>query len=664
MGVDLVDPRTGVEHLYARRTMYGDIVDCGMAGAGGFDDVAALAAAIEAAEKRKNSSLMRDVQVALPWELEEEQCTSLTAEFAALLAQRYRTHTAWSVHRPDKRGDARNTHSHIVVPTRELENGVFGKKLRVLDDHKTGRVEVAEIRQLWERTANTHLARAGHTARVDVRRREDGNPVPTLGRGCTAIEREAAVERGERVENRSVADLVSSGEAVTWRGTALRRHQLRDRQQARQEVRCQPAAHEEEVAMMIAVTAAAPQALAAPMRVDFGASLRARPAGRGRAVRAEAVATPARIGIEQREVSGRRALRVHTVQAHTVAKPVTPSTPARRLEGAIAARVRQDPAATPAPPAARTRPVSAPVELRRAQPAPAATPVRWEKRSRPAPGRRARQVQAWPPATRAQPVLRGTDRAQPKPVSAPPSAFIAARVRQDPAATPAPPAARTRPFSAPVELRRAQPAAAATPVRWEKRSRPAPGRRVRSPAAVTAAAAVHQRPTPIPTERLALPELATTWDAAEEAVRTFPDLPFGQVGAKLARENLENLRGAEVGLDVVAKAGQIQTREGRQPPYLFEEMLYEFLQWLEAKLKEMFRLVGLHKEAAAREKQDAAARDPRFRTPPASGRALQVHGHADAAIRASRPEPRIPPKNGRPDGRNDTGERSGGSTGR
>ena len=699
MGVDLVDPRTGVEHLYARRTKYGDIVDCGMAGAGGFDDVAALAAAIEAAEKRKNSSLMRDVQVALPWELKEEQCTSLTAEFAALLAQRYRTHTAWSVHRPDKRGDARNTHSHIVVPTRELENGVFGKKLRVLDDHKTGRVEVAEIRQLWERTANTHLARAGHAARVDVSRREDGNPVPTLGRGCTAIEREAAVERGERVENRSVADLVSSGEAVTWRGTALRRHQLRDRQQARQEVRCQPAAHEEEVAMMIAVTEAAPQALAAPMRVGFGASLRARPAGRGRAARAEAVATPARIGIEQREVSGRRALRVHTVQAHTVAKPVTPSTPARRLEGAevrevraeavaaparidlqprrtsrrrgavppsafIAARVRQEPAATPAPPAARTRPVSAPVELRRAQPATAATPVRWEKRSRPAPGRRARQVQAWPPATRAQPVLRGTDRAQPKPVSAPPSAFIAARVRQDPAATPAPPAARTRPVSAPVELRRAQPAAAATPVRWEKRSRPAPGRRVRSPAAVTAAAAVHQRPTPIPTERLALPELATTWDAAEEAVRTFPDLPFGQVGAKLARENLENLRGAEVGLDVVAKAGQIQTREGRQPPYLFEEMLYEFLQWLEAKLKEMFRLVGLHKEAAAREKQDAAARDPRFRTPPASGRALQVHGHADAAIRASRPEPRIPPKNGRPDGRNDTGERSGGSTGR
>ena len=647
MGVDLVDPRTGVEHLYARRTKYGDIVDCGMADAGAFGDVAALAAAIEAAEKRRNSSLMRDVQVALPCELEEDQCTSLTAEFAALLAQRYRTHTAWSVHRPDKRADARNQHGHIVVPTRELVNGVFGRKLRILDDHKTGRVEVAEIRKLWERTANTHLARAGHTARVDVSRREDGNPVPTLGRGCTAIEREAAVERGELVENRSVADLVSTGSAVTWRGRALRRHQLRERQKARQEERAQSTAPEDEVAT-IAVTEAQPQAQAAPIRVSFGAPSMARPAGGRRAARAQAVATPARIDLKQREASGRRALRIHTVQAHTVAKPVTPCTPARRLEGAavrevreqavaaparidlqprrtsrrggwvppsalIAARVRQEPSVTPAQPRTRTRmrTVSSPVELRVAQPAASATPVRLEMRSRPAAGPLAR-----PSATRAQPILRGTDSAQP---------------------TPAQPRTRTRTVGSPVELRVAQPAASATPVRLEMRSRPAAGPLARPPAAV--AAPVHPRPTPIPTERLALPELATTWDAAEEAVRTFPDLPFGQVVAEFGSANLKNLCGADVGVDIVAKAEEIQTREESQPPYLFEEMLDEFLQWLQEKLEEMFRLVGLHKEAAAREKQDAEARDPRFHTPPASGRELKLHGHADAAIKARRPEP-------------------------
>ena len=710
MGVDLVDPRTGVEHLYARRTKYGDIVDCGMAGAGAFGDVAALAAAIEAAEKRRNSSLMRDVQVALPCELEEDQCTSLTAEFAALLAQRYRTHTAWSVHRPDKRADARNQHGHIVVPTRELVNGVFGRKLRILDDHKTGRVEVAEIRKLWERTANTHLARAGHTARVDVSRREDGNPVPTLGRGCTAIEREAAVERGELVENRSVADLVSTGSAVTWRGRALRRHQLRERQKARQEERAQSTAPEDEVAT-IAVTEAQPQAQAAPIRVSFGAPSMARPAGGRRAARAQAVATPARIDLKQREASGRRALRIHTVQAHTVAKPVTPCTPARRLEGAavrevreqavaaparidlqprrtsrrggwvppsalIAARVRQEPSVTPAQPRTRTRmrTVGSPVELRVAQPAASATPVRLEMRSRPAAGPLAR-----PSATRAQPILRGTDRAQPTPAQprtrtrtvglpvelrvAQPAASatpVRLEMRSRPAAgplarpsatraqpilrgtdraqpTPAQPRTRTRTVGSPVELRVAQPAASATPVRLEMRSRPAAGPLARPSAAV--AAPVHPRPTPIPTERLALPELATTWDAAEEAVRTFPDLPFGQVVAEFGSANLKNLCGADVGVDIVAKAEEIQTREESQPPYLFEEMLDEFLQWLQEKLEEMFRLVGLHKEAAAREKQDAEARDPRFHTPPASGRELKLHGHADAAIKARRPEP-------------------------
>ena len=399
MGVDLVDPRTGVEHLYARRTKYGDIVDCGMAGAGAFGDVAALAAAIEAAEKRRNSSLMRDVQVALPCELEEDQCTSLTAEFAALLARRYRTHTAWSVHRPDKRADARNQHGHIVVPTRELVNGVFGRKLRILDDHKTGRVEVAEIRKLWERTANTHLARAGHTARVDVSRREDGNPVPTLGRGCTAIEREAAVERGELVENRSVADLVSTGSAVTWRGRALRRHQLRERQKARQEERAQSTAPEDEVAT-IWVTEAQPQAQAAPIRVSLGTPSMARPAGGRRAARAQAVATPARIDLKQREASGRRALRIHTVQAHTVAKPVTPPcTPARRLEGAAVREVREQAVASPAR-----------IDL---QP------------------RRTLRRGGW----------------------VPPSALIAARVRQEPSVTPAQPRTRTGTVSSPVELR-------------------------------------------------------------------------------------------------------------------------------------------------------------------------------------------------------------------
>ena len=360
-----------------------------------------------------------------------------------------------------------------------------------------------------------------------------------------------------------------------------------------------------------------------------------------REVREQAVAAPARIDLQPRRTSRRggwvppSALIAARVRQEPSVTPAQPRTRTRTVSSPVELRVVQPAASvTPAQPRTRTRTVSSPVELRVAQPAASATPVRLEMRSRPAAGPLAR-----PSATRAQPILRGTDRAQPMPGGVPPSALIAARVRQEPSVTPAQPRTRTRTVSSPVELRVAQPAASATPVRLEMRSRPAAGPLARPPAAVAVAAPVHPRPTPIPTERLALPELATTWDAAEEAVRTFPDLPFGLVGANLANANLEKVRSVDVGVDIVKKAEEIQTREESQPPYMFEERLHEFLQWLQEKLEEMFRLVGLHKEAAAREKQDAEARDPRFHTPPASGRELKLHGHADAAIKARRPEP-------------------------
>ena len=394
MGVDLVDPRTGIEHRYARRTRYGDIVDCGMSGAGLFGDVAALAAAIEAAEKRKNSSLMRDVQIALPWELNDEQCVALTSELSELLAQRYRTHTAWSVHRPDKRGDARNKHGHIAVPTRELDagGGGFGKKLRILDEHKTGRIEVAEIRQLWEERANTHLERAGHAARVYVGRRDDGNPVPTLGAGCTALEREAAEDRGEVVENRSVADLVSTGEAVTWRGKALRRHQLGAKQQARQEERASALADEQEIAV-VTVTTAEPWVVAAAARVGFEVPPMTRAANRLREARPEAGATPAPVDTKQRKASGRRVQRVHEVQVHAVAEPMKAIAPSRGSEATRAHdEVRVHAVAGPArvfgaPP--MTRPAN---RLREARPEAVAPAARVDAKRRKTSGRRVQCV--------------------------------------------------------------------------------------------------------------------------------------------------------------------------------------------------------------------------------------------------------------------------------
>ena len=480
MGVDLVDSRTGVEHLYARRTKYGDIVGCGMAGAGAFGDVAALAVAIEVAEKRKNSSLMRDVQVALPWELNDKQCADLTAEFSALLAQRYRTHTAWSVHRPDKRGDARNKHSHIVVPTRELDNGGFGKKLRILDDHKTGRIEVAEIRQLWERTANAHLERAGHAARVDVSRREDGNPAPTLGAECTALEREAAAERGEGVENRSVADLILTGKAVTWRGKALRRHQLWVKQQARQEERGAAPADEQEVAT-IAVRTAEPRALAARSRVGFEAptriDLRPQRTSRRRGAVVPSVRIAARELQELVAAPSRPPARTRTVRAEPTEQKIgavavaeaAPQAPAALMSVGIGAPSRVRPAASGRE--ARAEAVS--------------TPARVDLGRRKASGRRALRVHAVQAHAVAEPmkIITAARRSEGTPghavrvhaIARParvrlgrvsPSQSIPAAVeqaRQKPVAAPRRPSARSRPVASSVPVRPVRVVAPAAP---------------------------------------------------------------------------------------------------------------------------------------------------------------------------------------------------------
>ena len=144
---------------------------------------------------------MRDVQMALPCELGEQDQVALTRRFAAALCDRYGTTVSWAVHRPrqcregedpEDAPDPRNVHAHIVLPTRTVTaSGEFGKKLRVLDALSTGALEIARLRALWETTANAALEAAGETARVYVGLRLDAPPEPTAPRGAERDVREA-----------------------------------------------------------------------------------------------------------------------------------------------------------------------------------------------------------------------------------------------------------------------------------------------------------------------------------------------------------------------------------------------------------------------------------------------------------------------------------------
>ena len=167
-GVAITDARTGEVHDYSRRSGVVSAEVIVPAGAPAWAaDRAALWNAAEAAERRKNSTVAREFEVALPAELTAGQRRELAREFGRELAGRHGCAVDVAIHTPGRKGDNRNHHAHILVTTRRMGPEGFGEKTRELDDLKTG--EVARWRERWAELANEALRQAGLTARVDHR---------------------------------------------------------------------------------------------------------------------------------------------------------------------------------------------------------------------------------------------------------------------------------------------------------------------------------------------------------------------------------------------------------------------------------------------------------------------------------------------------------------
>jgi len=163
------DHRTGEIHDYRRRSGVDAVVAFVPAGMQPMSSVQLWNAA-EAAEKRKNSTVAREVLVALPHELGPDQRHTLVQQIAQRLADRYQVAGTAAIHQPDQEGDNRNWHSHILMTTRRMEpTGELGAKTRELDAKATGAGEVKWIRTMVAGETNAALARAGLAERVDHR---------------------------------------------------------------------------------------------------------------------------------------------------------------------------------------------------------------------------------------------------------------------------------------------------------------------------------------------------------------------------------------------------------------------------------------------------------------------------------------------------------------
>jgi len=212
-GEKLIDERTGLCHDYTRRD--GVVLAEVITPDGGSAERSALWNAAEGAEKRKDARTAREWVVALPAELEAGQRGALACSFGVELALRYGVAVDVAVHQPDREGDNRNHHAHLLMTTRQVSRGAdgmlqLGEKAGLeLSDKKRRELglgpaaeEVTAIRELWAGLANTALERAGKAQRIDARSLSaqgiDREATTHLGPVATEMERRGcSSDRGD-----------------------------------------------------------------------------------------------------------------------------------------------------------------------------------------------------------------------------------------------------------------------------------------------------------------------------------------------------------------------------------------------------------------------------------------------------------------------------------
>ena len=162
----------------------------------------------EKSENRSNSRTAREIVINIPHELMQgDQGTGsmLAHEFASQLSKKYQVAVDVAVHAPDKQGDNRNFHAHLLLTTRKLEQDRHGN-IKLTDKSQlemsntqlkqagllSNQDELKEIRKAWADLTNDYLAEHGIAERIDHRSHKDRglDTLPTVKMGWQATELE------------------------------------------------------------------------------------------------------------------------------------------------------------------------------------------------------------------------------------------------------------------------------------------------------------------------------------------------------------------------------------------------------------------------------------------------------------------------------------------
>jgi hypothetical protein len=212
-GVEIADERTGIVHDYTRKQgiEHREIV----APADAPDwarDRAALWNAAEQAETRKNSTVAREYEIALPAELSADARRDLVLGLAREISERHGVAVDVAIHAPGRQGDQRNHHAHLLTTTRRIGAEGLGEKTRELDQKTSGEVE--RWRGRFAEMQNAALERAQVAERVDHRSHQrrgiEQEATVHMGPGVAAMERRA--ERQAQREGRDYAPVTLVGQ--------------------------------------------------------------------------------------------------------------------------------------------------------------------------------------------------------------------------------------------------------------------------------------------------------------------------------------------------------------------------------------------------------------------------------------------------------------------
>ena len=192
-GEDLTDERTGDRHDYSRRSGvdHAEIIAPDQA-PDWVRDRAQLWNAAEAAERRRDSQVAREVMVALPKELEAQKQRGLVREFCRqeFAGQGMVADVAYHG------TGSENPHAHILLTMRRIEGQGFGKKERAWN----GKERLEGWREAWADRTNRALERAGSAERIDHRtlkeQRQEALDRGDLGKAAE-LDREPQVHLGK-----------------------------------------------------------------------------------------------------------------------------------------------------------------------------------------------------------------------------------------------------------------------------------------------------------------------------------------------------------------------------------------------------------------------------------------------------------------------------------